>query len=80
LCAPMTWRVMLAGAKGRGQRKCSPWSPRLGVGGGANVPTRKKCTCTKPPETYAEGPWRRLRPAQGCSTSEENMCTYTQHV
>jgi hypothetical protein len=76
----MTWRVLLEGAKGRGQMKCSPWSPKLGVGHGANDPTPPKKTVTKPPETYAGGPWRRLRPTQGCSTSEEDMCTYTEHV
>jgi hypothetical protein len=50
-------------SKGRGQKKCSPWSSRLGVGRGAHDPTPEKFTVTIP--------WRRPRPTQGSSASKE---------
>jgi hypothetical protein len=43
--------------------KCSPWFSTLGVARGANDPIPEKFTATKP--------WRRPRPAQSCSASEE---------
>jgi hypothetical protein len=50
-------------SKCRGQTKCSPWSSRLGVGSGANDHASEKFAVTNP--------WRRPRPTQGCSASEE---------
>jgi hypothetical protein len=39
-------------SKGSGQKKCSPWSSRLGVGRGAIDPTSGKVTVTKPPDYH----------------------------
>jgi hypothetical protein len=50
-------------SKSRGLMKCSPWSTRFGVRHGANDPTLKKFTVTKP--------CRMPRPTHGCSARKE---------
>jgi hypothetical protein len=50
-------------SKGRSQPKCSAWSSRLGVRRWANNPIPEKSAVTKP--------WKRPRPTQDCSASQE---------
>jgi hypothetical protein len=52
-------------SKVRSQAKCSPWSPRLRVGRGANDPIPEKINVKRP--------WRRTRPTRGCSAREEEQ-------
>jgi hypothetical protein len=61
---------MIDRSKGKSQINCSPWSPRLWVGHGANDSTLEKFTVKEPEKKLLLKPWRRPRPTQGCSAFE----------
>jgi hypothetical protein len=56
---------MTGRSKGKGLKKCRPWSSRMGVGHGANSPIPEKFPITKR--------WRRPRLVWGCSISENSV-------